>query len=162
MAATLPVDNNYTAAVLRKYNDTAAVLRKYNDTAAVLSQCRSYASFSNPPAVVAPSLVPEQAALVADVDVEGVGRDHEPFDEQHARAVRDQTIALHLAESEASFAGSALRRLPGQDSAGTSGSAVHLVQDHVLELLVVDGAVVDVGLQGLAGYARGQHILPLK
>ena len=141
---------------------TLLKLIQYNETDAVMSQYRSYASFYNPPAVVAPSLVPEQSALVADVDVEGVGRDHEPFDEQHARAVRDQTIALHLSESEASFARSALRRLPGQDSAGTSGSAVHLVQDHVLELLVVDGAVVDVGLQGLAGYARGQHILPLK
>ena len=51
------------------------------------------------PAVVAPSLVAEQTAVVADVDVEGVGGDHEAFDEEHRSAVRDQTIALHLAET---------------------------------------------------------------
>ena len=118
--------------------------------------------FSNPPAVVAPPLVAEQSALVADVDVEGVGGDHETLDEQHARAVSDQTIALHLSESKTTLTGSTLRWLTGQNGAGSSGSSVHLVQDHVLQLLVVNGAVVDVRLQRLAGNARGQHILALK
>jgi hypothetical protein len=39
---------------------------------------------------------------------------------------------------------------------------VHLVEDHVLQLLVVDGTVVDVGLQRLAGNARCEHVFALK
>ena len=39
---------------------------------------------------------------------------------------------------------------------------MHLVEDHVLQLLVVDGTVVNVGLQRLAGDARCEHVFALK
>ena len=38
---------------------------------------------------------------------------------------------------------------------------MHLVQHHVLQLLVVHGPVVDVGLQALARDSRGQRVFAL-
>lgn len=91
--------------------------------------------------------MPQQPAPVTHVHVEGVRRDHEPLLQQHAGPVRNETVSLHLAQTEATLAGTSLGRLAGEDGAGSAGTTVHLVQHHVLQLLVVDGTVVDVGLK---------------
>ena len=110
---------------------------------------------------MAPAAVAEQAARVAHVHVEGVAADHEPLDEEHAGPVGDEAVALHLAQPQPSLPAPSLGGLPGEDGAGAAGPAVHLVEDHVLELLVVDGAHVDVGLHALARYAGGERVLAL-
>ena len=110
---------------------------------------------------MAPAAVAQQAARVADVHVERVAADHEPLHQQHAGPVGDQAVALHLAQPQAALAAAPLRRLSGQHGPRTPRPAVHLVQDHVLQLLVVDRAVVDVRLQALASQARGQGVFAL-
>lgn len=39
------------------------------------------------------------------------------------------------------------KTLPGENSSGTSGSGVHLVEDHVLQFLIIHRSKVDVSLQ---------------
>jgi hypothetical protein len=46
--------------------------------------------------------------------------------------VSDEAIAFHLSESETAVSGTSFGRLTGEDGARTSGSGVHLVEDHVL------------------------------
>lgn len=65
-------------------------------------------------AVRAPPVVPHQPALLACVHLELVRRNHQPFKQQLRRAVSNQTVALHLSESQPAFARPSLRRLPGQ------------------------------------------------
>ena len=50
--------------------------------------------------------------------------------------------------------------LPGQDHARAACAGMHLVEDHVLQLLVVHWPHEDEGLQGLPGAATCQHVLP--
>ncbi len=99
------------------------------------------------PASPAPPGVPDQAAPVADVDLEGVRGGHEPLLQQHGGPVGDQAVSLHLPEPQSALPGAALRRLAGEHRAGPARTPVHLVHHHVLQLLVVHGAVVDVRLE---------------
>lgn len=46
---------------------------------------------------------------------------------------------------------------PGEDGPRPPGPRVHLVQHHVFQLLIVHGAKIDVGFQGLAG-KQGQSL----
>ena len=62
-------------------------------------------------------------------------------------AVTNQTVPLHLPESQAAVPGPALCGLPCKHGAWTLGTGMHLVQHHVLQLLVVDGPKEDVGTQ---------------
>lgn len=59
-----------------------------------------------------PPWVSQQAALPAHVHLEGVTGDHEALQQQHARSVADQTVALHLAQTQPSVSGATLCRLP--------------------------------------------------
>ena len=55
------------------------------------------------PAVLAPRGMAQQAALFADVDLERIGRSHQPLVEQHGRAIANQAVTLHLAETQAAI-----------------------------------------------------------
>ena len=79
-----------------------------------------------------PARVAHESASIANVGGEFVGRDHETLEEQHGGAVADQTIALHLAETKATVAGTAFRWLTSPDAARSFSAGVHFVQDHVL------------------------------
>lgn len=59
-----------------------------------------------------PPGVSQQAALSAHVHLKGITGDHEALQQQHARSVADQTVSLHLAQTQTSVSGAALRRLP--------------------------------------------------
>jgi hypothetical protein len=72
----------------------------------------------------------------------------------------DSPISLHLSQSQSSVPRSSLGRLPRQHRPRSSRPRVHLVHDHVLELLVVDRTKEDVRLERLTGDSRGEHVLP--
>lgn len=110
-------------------------------------------------AALAPVEVAHEAARLAHVDLVLVRRQHEPLQQQLAGAVRDEAVALHLAEAETAVARAALGGLPRQDGAGPPCPGVHLVLDHVLQLLVVDGSREDVERQRLARDARREVVL---
>ena len=63
---------------------------------------QQFASVGNPngrnvhggPAIVTPTLVTEQSTLIANIDVEGIGRDHQPLYQQIARSISNQTISF--------------------------------------------------------------------
>mmetsp|Transcript_34960 Transcript_34960/g.87209 ORF Transcript_34960/g.87209 Transcript_34960/m.87209 type:complete len:662 (-) Transcript_34960:1408-3393(-) len=101
----------------------------------------------------------EQATLFAHVRDEAVRAVHEALVEQHRRAVPDQAVALHLAEPQPAIARAPLGGLAREHGARPARARVHLVHDHVLELLVVDGPEENVGRQRLAGDARGDVVL---
>lgn len=73
----------------------------------------------------------------------------------------NQTITLHLSESEATISGTSLSGLAGEDSSWTSGSCVHLVHHHMLELLVVHRTKKDVRREGFPSGAAVQNVLTL-
>ena len=54
-------------------------------------------------AVRAPAVVTHQPTIFACIDLELVGRDHEPLKQQLSRAVADETVAFHLAETQATL-----------------------------------------------------------
>lgn len=62
-----------------------------------------------------PARVSQEAALSAHVHFKGVAGDHEALQQQHARPVANQTVPLHLAQTQASVSGAALCGLPGRD-----------------------------------------------
>ena len=70
----------------------------------------------------APAVVAHEAALLADVDLERVGRHHEALEEELRCAVRDEAVALHLAEAQAAVARATLGRLAGEDGTRTTAS----------------------------------------
>ena len=96
------------------------------------------------------------APFLADVDHKRVRAHHEALQQQLRRAVANQTVTLHLAEAQTAVAGAALGRLPGEHGAGAARAGVHFVHNHVLELLVVDGAKVHVRLEWLTCHAARQ------
>lgn len=51
---------------------------------------------------------------------------------------------------------------PGENSSGPSSSGMHLVQNHVLQLLVVDRSEVDVRLQRFSEDKRQKHMIGSK
>lgn len=60
-----------------------------------------------------PARVSQEAALSTHVHFKRVAGDHESLQQQHARSVANQTVALHLAQTQASVSGAALGGLPG-------------------------------------------------
>ena len=58
-----------------------------------------------------------------------------------------ETVPLHLAQPEPAVPAPALGGLPGEHAPGPRAAAVHLVQHHVLQLLVIHWAHGDVRLQ---------------
>ncbi|KAI7091989.1 DNA-directed RNA polymerase III subunit [Hortaea werneckii] len=102
---------------------------------------------------------PHHPAGLAHVDLVRVGAQHQPLEQQLAGAVGDQTVTFHLSETETTLSRATFRGLTGQDGARTCGSSVHLVRDHVLQLLVVDGTEEDVGRQAFTSDARRDEVL---
>ena len=90
------------------------------------------------------ALIANEATLAADVDFESVRRDHQSFHDQTRRTVANQTITLHLTNSEAAVPRSTLRWLASEDCDATSRPRMHLVLNHVLEPLIEDWAREDV------------------
>ena len=88
-----------------------------------------------------------------------IRRNHQPLKQQLARSVRDETIPLHLPETQTSVARATLCGLAGEHCARAARAGMHLVLDHVLELLVVDGACEDVEGEGFACDAGGEVFL---
>merc|ERR1719175_319905 len=112
-------------------------------------------------ACVTPAAVREQAAGVAHVAGEGIARDHQPLHQEHARSVGNQAVPFHLTQPQASVSAPTLRRLPCQHCARPCGAPVHLVDHHVLQLLIVHWSHEDVCLQALSSYARSDTVLAL-
>ena len=104
-----------------------------------------------------------EAADVPKQDEGGGGGD--PDLQERRCAMRQDAVALHLSEAEASVPGAALRRLPREDLERPAAAAVYLVVDHVLQALVVRGAQEDRHVQLLAGVAvvhglKAAHLVP--
>lgn len=89
-------------------------------------------------------MVPHHPARLAYIHLMLVTAQHQPLQQQLTRTIRNQTIALHLAQPQTTSARTTFGRLARQDGTGSRGSRVHLVLHHVLEALVVDGAEEDV------------------
>jgi hypothetical protein len=110
---------------------------------------------------MAPSEITHQSALIADIDVKSITRNHQTLQNQHATneikknltwsshnlmnernvkpwAVCDQAIAFHLTKTKSTVTGSTLCRLPSKNGSGSLRTCVHLVHHHVLQLLIVD------------------------
>lgn len=51
---------------------------------------------------------------------------------------------------------------PGENGSGASSSGVHLVKNHVLQLLVVDRSEVDVRFQRLSEEKKTEHMTESK
>lgn len=72
--------------------------------------------------------------------------------------MRQQTVALHLAEADAAVALATFNRLSRERVNGTCRAHLELVGDHVAQTLVVDDAHEDVGLE-LASVDAAVHAL---
>lgn len=59
-----------------------------------------------------PPRISQQAALATHVHLEGVAGDHEALQQQHTRSVADQTVPLHLTQTQTSVSGATLCWLP--------------------------------------------------
>lgn len=77
----------------------------------------------------APAIVAHEAALLAHVDLESIGRNHQALEQKLSCAVCDQAIALHLSKTQTAVARSAFGWLASQDGSRTFGASVHLVQN---------------------------------
>lgn len=64
-----------------------------------------------------PSIVTHKSTLLTNIDLERIGRDHQPLEKELRRSVSDQAIALHLSESKSSIARTSFGGLTGQDGA---------------------------------------------
>lgn len=62
-------------------------------------------------AIRAPAVVSHEPALLAGVHLELVRRDHQSFEQKLCRAITNETIALHLSETQATLARPTLRGL---------------------------------------------------
>lgn len=51
--------------------------------------------------------------------------------------------------------------LPGEDSSGAPSPGVHLIEDHVLQLLIIHRSKVDVRFQGFPEEKRASRRPPL-
>ena len=89
----------------------------------------------------------DQTAQVANVRTVRVGLVKETFLEELRGAVGDDTIALHLTETQASLARTTLYGLAREHLQGAASTRVDLVVDHVLEALVVRGTDKDERLE---------------
>jgi hypothetical protein len=76
-------------------------------------------------AVRAPPVVAQQATFLARIHLELVRRDHEPFEQQLGGAVANETVTLHLTQSETTFSGASFRGLTGQRCAGSPTQIVN-------------------------------------
>ena len=94
-----------------------------------------------------PAAVGEETTGVANINIEGVTGDHESLHQEHAGTVSNKTISLHLTQPQSSVPAPALSGLPGEHRPWSSAATVHLVQHHVLQLLVIHRALVDVRLE---------------
>ena len=108
------------------------------------------------------TLIANEATLAADVYFEGIGRDHQSFHDQTCCTVANQTITLHLTDSEAAVSRSTFSRLASEDCDATSCPRMHLVLNHVLEPLIEDRAREDVARQHLPSDAAHQEVLSIK
>ncbi|MPN17715.1 hypothetical protein SDC9_165070 [bioreactor metagenome] len=97
--------------------------------------------------------------VTADVLLRAVGLVEKTVLDHHGSAVADQTVTLHLTESETSLPGTSLGGLTGQDLHGAAGTDVHLAADHVVQLLVEYHSGVDLHLDLPSGGAV-VHDLP--
>lgn len=68
-----------------------------------------------------PPRVSQQATLSAHVHLKGVTGDHEALQQQHTRSVANQTVTFHLAQTQTSISGAALRWLPDSGTVDTFG-----------------------------------------
>jgi hypothetical protein len=75
-----------------------------------------------------------------------IAANHQSLQQQLARAIRNQTITLHLAQSQATIPRPSLGWLSRQNGTRPARSCVHFILDHVFELLVVDWAEEGVEL----------------
>ena len=88
-----------------------------------------------------------------------IRRNHQPLEEQLACSVGNETITFHFTETQTSVARATLCGLAGEHCARAACTGMHLVLDHVLELLVVDGACEDVEGERFAGDTGGEVFL---
>lgn len=78
--------------------------------------------------------VTQEAAVRADGCIKGVGREHQPLEQEHGSAIGDQAVSLHLSQAQAAVAGPALGGLAGEDDAGAAGAGVDFVGDLMIFL----------------------------
>ena len=96
----------------------------------------------------------DEATLAADIDFEGVRRNHQPLHDETGCSVADEAVTLHLTHAEATIAGSTFGWLPRQHCDPAARPGMHLVLHHMLEALVEDRAGEDVAGEHLARDAR--------
>src|SRR5207249_3716906 len=82
--------------------------------------------------------------------------------DHHCGAVANQTVPLHLAESQPALTGPPFGRLPREDLDRSAGTDVQLARDHVVQLLVVDHPDEDLGRDHAARAAVVQDLLPVR
>ena len=106
-------------------------------------------------------VVPQQPAPRAHLRLELVAGDHQPLEDEHRGAVPDEAVAFHLPQPKPPVPRPPLRGLPGEHHPGPPRSGVHLIEDHVLELLVIHRPHEDVRDQGLPRDAAVHQVFPV-
>eukprot|EP00968_Pinguiococcus_pyrenoidosus_P008709 scaffold641_cov237-Pinguiococcus_pyrenoidosus.AAC.17 len=111
--------------------------------------------------LLAPSRAAEDAASLTYRCREGVAAEHQPLHDEIARSVANEAVPLHLSQTEPAIPAAALGGLAREHRARSAGPGVHLVHDHVLELLVENRPHEDVGADLLARGPAGEDVLPV-
>ncbi len=93
----------------------------------------------------------DQTAEVAHVHSIWIAHLEQALLEELRRAVRDLTVALHLAEAETTVTRATLHGLTVENLHGSARSRVNLIVDQMLEALVVRGSQVDLRVELASG-----------
>lgn len=97
--------------------------------------------------------------VLANIHIVRIRADHQPLKQKLRRTIRNQTISLHLSQTQTTIPCSSLGRLACQNCARTTSAAVHLVLHHVLQSLIVDWAEEGVKDMCFTRDAAGQVVL---
>ena len=84
--------------------------------------------------------VSQKSTFATDFHLKYITWDHQSLQQEHAGPIPDGAVPLHLFERKPSLSGTTLCWLTSEHGMGTLWSGVHLVEHHVFQLLVIDGA----------------------
>lgn len=73
-----------------------------------------------------------------NIGCEYIGTQHESFQHELRGTITNQTISLHLSQSQSSIVGTTFCRLPREPRFGTPCARVHLVSNHMLTKLITN------------------------